>query len=283
MSARFFRLVARISFATILGVCLHVNGMKFPVGQAHAQDATSRPPRAEEAVAALQRASWEQLEEGLSLHQAVTALGTRLTTLKISPRLFRFSIEQQETPMGERAGAVLRRTGGVVAVNGGFFGQKADGQLYPVGELIDDGTSVSGSWSSVGGYLALNDDGVPDITLSSEGAPEWAREAVQTRPVLIEAGGRWAMRTNGTELERRSLFCVLGDGDLLLMVVSGGGLTLYEAGWVLRAANWGGHYGCEKAIALDGGGSTQLKVRGQSQLDVTGLTPVQNLLVVHRR
>ncbi len=283
MSARYFRNDLRSLLAACFVVCMSLVGIALPIEQADAQDATSRPPRAEEAVAALQRASWEQLEEGLSLHQAVTALGTRLTTLKISPKLFRFSIEQQETPMGERAGAMLRRTGGVIAVNGGFFGQKADGQLYPVGELIDDGASVSSSWSSVGGYLAFNDDGVPDITLSSDGAPEWAREAVQTRPVLIEKGGRWAMRTNGTELERRSLVCVLGDGDILLMVVSGGGLTLYEAGWVLRAANWGGHYGCEKAIALDGGGSTQLKVRGQSQLDVTGLTPVQNLLVVHRR
>ena len=217
------------------------------------------------------------------MHQATTALGTRLTSFKISPKLFRFSVEQQDAPTGERAGSVLRRTGGIIAINGGFFGLKQNGQLYPVGELIVDGASQSASWTSIGGYLALGEEGIPDITLSSDGAPEWAREAVQSKPVLIEAGGRWAMRTNGTELERRSIICVLEDGDILLMVVSGVGLTLFEAGWVLRAPDWGGFYGCDRAIALDGGGSTQLKVKGQTQLDVTGLTPVQNLLVIHRR
>ncbi len=248
-----------------------------------AQDTNSRPARSVEAVEALRQSSWEELETGLASLKANTALGTQVLALKISPEHFRFSIEQQATPKGERASSVAERTGGIIAFNGGFFGQKGQGDLYPVGMLIDDGKAVSSAWSNIGGFLALREDGRPEITLSRAGAPEWALEAVQSKPVLIETGGLWAMRTNGTELERRSLICILPDNNVVFMIISGGGLTLFEAGWLMRSPKWGGYFDCDRAIALDGGGSTQLKVRDHSQLDVSGVTGVQNLLVVHRR
>jgi exopolysaccharide biosynthesis protein len=264
----------------LLVVCLVLFQRNDP---AIASDISTPPPRAAEVISTLKFAQWEQLDDGLMLHQAYTALGTRLTALKMSADKFRFSIEQQSSPTGERASSVLERTSGHIAINGGFFGQKNDGSLYPVGQLIDDGVSHSTPWSNVGGYLAIGKEGNPDIIPSSNGLPAGIGDAVQTKPVLIEAGGLWAMNTNGTELARRSLVCILGDGDILLVVVSGGGLTLYEAGWILRSPKWGGFYDCDRAIAMDGGGSTQLQVRDNSQLDVTGLTPVQNLLVVHKR
>jgi exopolysaccharide biosynthesis protein len=250
---------------------------------ASASEISSPPPRAAEAVSTLKMHQWEKLEDGLMLHQASTALGTRFTTLKISLEEFRFSIEQQATPMGERASSALERTNAKIAINGGFFGQSDDGSLFPVGQLVDNGASHSGAWSSVGGYLAIDTDGMPDISVSSDGVPSNAVDAVQTKPVLIEAGGLWAMNTNGNEPEWRSLVCILADGDVLLVAVSGGGLTLYEAGWVLRAPKWGGFYDCDRAIALDGGGSTQLEVRDHPRLKISGLTPVQNLLLVDKR
>ena len=269
--------------ATSTFLCLGIAFLLTSAFTSIAQDVNSRPARSVEAVEALRLSSWEELETGLASLKANTALGTQVLALKISPEHFRFSIEQQATSKGERASAVVERTGGIIAFNGGFFGQKGEGDLYPVGMLIDDGKSVSGAWNSIGGFLALREDGWPDITLSQAGAPQWATEAVQSKPVLIETGGLWAMRTNGTELERRNLICILPDNNVVLMIISGGGLTLFEAGWLMRSPKWGGYFDCDRAIALDGGGSTQLKVRDHSQLDVTGVTGVQNLLVVHRR
>ena len=60
-------------------------------------------------------------------------------------------------------------------------------------------------------------------------------------------------------------------------------LSLYEAGWALRGEEWGGWFDCDSAIALDGGGSTQLYVEQHSKFTVLGDTPVHNAFVVKRK
>jgi exopolysaccharide biosynthesis protein len=250
---------------------------------ASAQDISERPARTSEAVNALKNSEWRELEEGLSLLQASTALGTRLTVLKIDSDHFRFSVEQQNLPEGERADDVIERSEALLVVNGGFFRIRKDNGLFPVGLLMDDGEAISSPWLSSGGFVSISADGNIAISESETGVPNNVREAIQSRPVLIAPGGKWAMRTNANLQERRTLLCLLGDGSIILMVVSGGGLSLYEAGWLLRGTARGGLMGCDAAIALDGGGSTQLSVRGHPGLDVTGFSPVQNFLAVSRR
>lgn len=245
-----------------------------------AQDASMRPSHASEAVAALEKAQWERLEDGLELIQVNTALGTRIDAIRIDREQYYFKIVEQNRPNGERVRRVQRRLGAAVVVNGGFFKITKDSNLEPVGMLILDGEARSDPWSVSGGYIALDHQGTASITLSPEGPPMWARHAVQTRPVLIEPGGRWAMNTNGTELEHRTLFCLLPDGDAVIVVVHGGGLTLFEAGWLLRAGKWGGYFGCDSAIALDGGGSSQIAVSEREDLYIPGVTRVQNFLAV---
>ena len=70
---------------------------------------------------------------------------------------------------------------------------------------------------------------------------------------------------------------------MLIVLVSGQGLSLFEAGWLLRGENWGGWFDCDSAIALDGGGSTQLYVADHPEMTIEGATPVQNALVVKRK
>ncbi|MGB7286141.1 MAG: phosphodiester glycosidase family protein [Salaquimonas sp.] len=251
--------------------------------QVHAQDAANRPARAAEAANALKMTKWREIEDGLSVITASTALGTKLTALKISSEMFRFSVEVQNQPSGERASSVLERTGATIVVNGGFFGLRADGSLYPVGQLVDDGAVLSSPWNSQGGFLSVDGKGEAKIIVSQNGLPSTSIDAIQSRPVLIEPGRKWAMRTNGLELERRTMLCELQDGDYILFTVSGGGLTLYEAGWLFRGPEWGGFFDCDSAIAMDGGGSTQLSIRGQSEFDITALTPVHNFLAISRR
>jgi exopolysaccharide biosynthesis protein len=248
-----------------------------------AQDAGDRPARTSEAVFALQNATWSELEKGLSLLQANTALGTRLTVLRIDPDLFSFSVIQQDRPDGERADEVLNRTGAAIAVNGGFFSIRKDDALAPVGMLMDDGVKISNPWVVTGGFVGISPEGRLKITESEKGIPEGIHEAIQSRPVLIEPGGLWAMRTNANDQERRTLLCLLKEGDAILVMISGGGLSLYEAGWLLRRPDRGGMFGCDSAIGLDGGGSTQLSVRERPELNVTGFSRVQNFLVVSHR
>lgn len=250
--------------------------------QGLAQDASNRPARAAEAANALKAARWKTLEEGFSVLEASTALGTEITVLMIPADDFRIDIVQQNTTNGERAKSVLRRTNASIVINGGFFGMNEDGTLFPVGQLVEDGVTHSPPWFGQGGYLILDENGRAEIRPSREGLPDNTMEALQSRPVLMEPGRTWAMRTNGIEPAWRTLFCVLDSGDYLVMVVTGGGLTLFEAGWLFRGTRWGGVFDCDSAIALDGGGSTQMSIRGHKELKVTGLTPVQNLLAFTR-
>lgn len=242
-----------------------------------------RPTHASEVVGELERASWESVSEDLSLLEVSTALGTRIRALRFNLETYKLAIEEQEKRKGERASRAIERLDADIVVNGGFFSIGTDEELKPVGMLILDGVARSTAWTRDGGFLVLDGDGNPAITLSKDGPPKQAANAVQSKPVLIEPGGKWAMNTNGTELESRTLFCLLPDNKALLVVVHGGGLTLFEAGWVLRAKKWGGFFGCDSALALDGGGSTQLSVRDRPDLKISGLSKVQNFVVVKRR
>lgn len=255
----------------------------FCYSSALAQDASQRPPHAGEVVGALERAQWETFDDGLRVIEVDTALGTRLTGISIDLERYRFGIIPQKGDEGERVSSVLRRTDARLAINGGFFSVGNDGKLRSVGMLILEGRAQSAAWPTSGGFLALDHGGKPAISLSPDGPPMWAHTAVQSRPVLIEPGGLWAMNTNSSEPARRTLFCLLSDNTALIVIVHGNGLSLFEAGWVLRGRPWGGFFGCDSAIALDGGGSTQLAVRDHENLTVTGLTRVHNIVAVFAR
>lgn len=251
-------------------------------GFAKAQGIAGRPARSAEAAAALTEAEWREIEPGLSALRATTALGTRLTALRISPERFAFSVHQQRKEGGERVESIAKRADAVVAVNGGFFSVSDDGKLQPVGLLKDDGEVLTPAWQRDGGFLAIR-KGRPFIRPTRKGMPGVAEEILQSKPVLIEPGKRWSMRVNRPNQEKRSLVCLLPDGDVVLFVVNGGGLSLFEAGWLFRSRSWGGYFDCDSAIALDGGGSTQLYVSGAEDYSIAGETPVQNALVITRR
>lgn len=251
--------------------------------QVPAQSLSQVPARTLEAVNALQENAWRQLAQGLDVLEVSTALGTRLTALRIDNSRYRFDVVQQQEESGERARSVVRRLDAVLAVNGGFFASSASGRLRPVGMLIDDGERLSSAWPQSGGFLAFNRDGQPSMSLSQAGPPEDTFEAIQSRPVILEQGGKWAMNTNGNDPERRTIFCQLDRENSLILVVSGQGLSLYEAGWLLRSPSWGGYFDCDWAIALDGGSSTQLTIANEWDLRVDALLGVQNFLVVQGR
>lgn len=250
---------------------------------ATAQSLSQIPPRTSEAVGSLKESVWRQLSPGLEVMEVATALGTRLVALRIANAGYRFNVVQQEGEKGEKVRSVVRRLDAVLAVNGGFFASSAQGRLTPVGMLVDDGEAQAAAWPHSGGFLAFDAEGMPDITLSADGPPEAAFEAIQSRPVILEPGGKWAMNTNGNDPERRTIFCRLDEETSLILLVSGQGLSLYEAGWLLRSPSWGGFFDCDSAIALDGGSSTQLTISGEWDLRVDALVGVQNFLVVQRR
>ena len=241
--------------------------------------AEEAPQLTAELAAALSAQSWSQLADGLRIIRAGSPAGTRITALEVSPDHFSLRIAVQHGNDGERVDAFGEREGAVLAINGGFFGEKEPGKgLYPVGLLRREGRDLSEGWSKTGGYLAISADGF-DLRPSGAGVPAGFAQLLQSKPMLIEPGGKWAMNTNSRLQRWRSLVCLRPDGNLVIALVTGFGLSLYEAGWLMRGAEDGGFFGCDSALALDGGGSSQLWVRDRPDLAVRGETPVHNALV----
>ncbi len=250
-------------------------------GPALAQQAET-PQRTTEARIAIEAAGWQEVEPGLLLLRASTG-GLAVTAFQIDQEKFAFGVAVQESPDGERVDALGPRGGALIAVNGGFFGEKSEGKgLYPVGLLRIDGKVRSPNWARSGGYILFGPDAIR-IEPSSPEAPAKPGTILQSKPLMIEPGGKWAMNTNQALWRPRTLLCALEDGKVVLLVLSGSGMSLYEAGWLMRAPRDGGHFGCDAALALDGGGSTQLWVENRDDLAVEGETAVHNGLVVKRR
>jgi hypothetical protein len=249
----------------------------------HAQAQENAPERTSEARAAIEAVTWEEIEPGLSLLRTSNAGGLVITAFKIDQKKFRFDIAVQEKPDGERVDTFGPRGDALVAVNGGFFGERESGKgLYSVGLLRLRGKARSPRWKSAGGFILFGDDGIA-ISPSREEVPEPPSTILQSKPLMIEPGGKWAMNTNQALWRPRTLLCTVKEGEVVLTVLSGSGMSLYEAGWLMRAKADGGYFGCDAAIALDGGGSTQLWVEDREELWVEGETPVHNALLVKRR
>jgi exopolysaccharide biosynthesis protein len=241
------------------------------------------PERTQDARAAIDAAAWQVLEPGLSLLRATSAGGLVITAFKIDQARFRFDIAVQEKPDGERVDVFGPRAEAVLASNGGFFGEQETGKgLYSVGLLRINGKARSPQWKTAGGFILFGDEGIA-IAPSRAQVPEKPATVLQSKPLMIEPGGKWAMNTNQALWRPRTLLCTLRGSEVVLLVLSGSGMSLYEAGWLMRPPAEGGHFGCDAAIALDGGGSTQLWVEGREDLWVEGETAVHNALLVKRR
>jgi len=242
------------------------------------------PVASAEAALAIADGKWIELEPGLSSLEARTATRVRLTALRIDQKRFRLAPIAQQKPDGETAAEFCNRAGAVLAVNGGFFGERDWRKgLYPVGYLRIDGKATGRNWKDAGGYILFNDEGlrIAPAAVTPPGAPE---TILQSKPLMIAPGGIWAMNTNQPPARPRTALCALPDSsEILLLVVHGAGLTLYETAWLMRSREEGGAFGCDAALALDGGSSTQLHVADRPELAVEGETAVHNALLALRR
>jgi len=237
------------------------------------------PIATRDVVQALNQAGWQSKEEGLDLMQAITQSGLVVTAYRISPERFSFEIVQQETQEGSRARAIGESVGAVITINGGFFAARESGNLYPVGYLRKNGKVHSKGWHDAGGLIEFRKDG-PTLSPTHQGIGEGAFDVLQTKPMILEPGAKWAMGSNRGIEKPRSLFCRKTNGDIIVVVITRIGLSLYEAGWVLRSKADGGFFECDSAIALDGGRSTQVWYADDQAYSHAGLTTVQNFIVV---
>lgn len=264
-----------LSVACFMSVTLMVSNTL-----AHSQDATA-PEGSAAVVRSLNALQWQVLEEGLQVIRATTEDGVEVKAFRISPDNFSFSIELQNDETGSRVKDVAEAAGAVVAINAGFFASTGT-NLYSVGYLRLKGDVKSKGWDSSGGILSLRPDGIK-LTPTHQGIPGGDFDVIQSKPMLIEPGGKWAMGSNSGLAKPRTILCTLDDGDVILLTVTRFGLTLYEAGWLMRSKEEGGFFGCDAALAFDGGRSTQVWYSGDEKYSSSGISPVHNFFVVRQK
>jgi uncharacterized protein YigE (DUF2233 family) len=208
----------------------------------------------------------------------------------VDPRVFLFAIDAPPDWARRTAEEALADSGIVLAVNTGLFRKNGT----PQGLVLDRGRRRS----ALAGWLdavVVVEDGRLRVT-DIEGARTLGEgaSAFQTLPWLVREGRVVLGVTSGVRLsrdhrDRRFTLCLEGDGSVRFLLsnfeVFGQaagrvpvGLTIPEQAVIAAAA------GCRDAVALDGGISAQLVVRGSARVHrMPGWRRVPLLMVARRR
>ncbi len=207
------------------------------------------------------------------------ALGLKVHAWTFDQSRFRASVAEQKMPKGSPVADMIGT--GIFAINGGFFERgKEDKVLSPSGLLIARGKQLAAENDRAGsGIVYVGADGFVAIGYRKQ-LPDHAgmREAIQVGPMLVEPGGKVGILNKQHNRDRRSAICVR-PGTFTAVVVEGG-LSLFQLASLLAAPSASGGFGCQVALNLDGGPSTQAILRAPGHRTQIGGSPVENALVV---
>jgi len=191
---------------------------------------------------------------------------------------YRLRTADKKDPHGSHVDELLGAKD-VFAINGGFFERDKQKVVAASGLLIVDGKEVAPEHDRAGsGIVYANAHGV-FIGYRKDLADHSAmKSALQVGPVLVDAGGKIGVVNKQHDRQNRSVLCLRPDGFVAVAVE--GGLSLFQLASLLAAPAPDG-IGCDSALNLDGGPSTQALFRASGhRIAVEGGWPVANALIV---
>lgn len=190
--------------------------------------------------------------------------------------LERYDVSIEDVGMTTAIGEALERSGGELAVNGGFFG--VDGK--PLGLAISGGVRLSPLAKKLsGGVLTIAGDRARLFETESFEQPEGTRFAVQCRPRLV-VGGRPNVKSDDGKRSERTALCIRDGGRTLeIALVRGeeGGPSLHALG------RWLADHGCEEALNLDGGPSSGAAFREPDRGVLAPRGPIRHAIVFKKK
>ena len=206
--------------------------------------------------------------------------GIRIHVFDFAQERFSLRVAEQKTATGNRLLEFLNRDEDVFAINGGYFERGADRALSPSGLLIVDGRTEARQHERAGsGVIYANAKGVGIAYRKDFRELSGVEQAVQAGPILVDPGGIKGIYKNVGGRFNRSAICLRGESFTAFVVE--GGISLFQLADLLSLPIAEGGFGCDVAINLDGGPSTQAILRaGSRQSGIDGGTTVQNALVV---
>lgn len=267
----------RIFLTVILIAILQTCGIVVKAAQDHAA-----PPRTLLVSNHLKIQKYTEIVPGMSVIKTRAPGGIELIAIRVKQNNFQFGLVKQRNDWGNWVEDTGKQEKAVVAFNGGFFSINKEIRRIPVGLLKINNVEYSSAWKKSGGYLVFRAGGLAILPTAGNAIPR-DPFVLQSKPTLIEPGGKWAMNTNRAIPKKRTLVCIDDNGDTIVLAIVSGGLSLYEAGWLMRGEDVGGYFNCDSALAMDGGGSTQIWVKDRPDLSYTGETPVHNAIIIRPR
>jgi uncharacterized protein YigE (DUF2233 family) len=209
--------------------------------------------------------------------------GIRIHVFDFEQARFALRVAEQKAATGSHATDFLAGKDDVFVINGGFFERDSRDRLSPSGLLIIDGEVVGKEHQRAGsGVLFATEDGVAIIPRKNFGNRSSVRHAVQVGPLLVDPGGVKGIYKNDVERHSRSAICLRGASFTAFVVE--GGISLFQFADLLSLPSDRGGFGCEVAINLDGGPSTQAVLRtGKVRREIAAGTPAENFIVISRK
>ena len=234
-------------------------------------------------------AAWQAVGEGLEMRKLeAEEYGIAVHGWRYDPALFRLTLATAADARGSSAEDMRRQRSAALTINAGFFDFDYRSRLTPVGLHVVEGrmlqpfdadkarNPLTGVLFSKNGEVAI----VPAREFDRDGAVDMA---LQAGPLVVDPGGANGIRRNAYDRLNRSAVCSGFDGHTLIVQASGG-LSLYEFGEILATKQADGGFGCERAINLDGGPSSQVSMDyNGAVLEVPGLWRVNSGLVLELR
>lgn len=208
--------------------------------------------------------------------------GIRIHVFDFEQARFTMRVAEQKAATGSPVGDLLDGDD-VFVINGGFFERDSRDRLSPSGLLIIDGKVVAEEHQRAGsGVIYVEADGVAITRRKDFRDRARVRHALQVGPLLVDPGGVKGIYKNDLERHNRSAICLRGTSFTAFVVE--GGISLFQLADLLSRPRDGGGFGCDIAINLDGGPSTQAVLRaGKVRSEIAGGTTVENAIVVSRK
>ena len=159
--------------------------------------------------------------------------------------------------------------------------------LSPSGLIISNGKMI----------FPVTDHGGSGVFCLKKGKPEvkWAKDTINSKeyelafqcgPVIVEHGGKLGVYNNNYRRLNRAAIGI-SDGKVIIAIVVGEksiGLSLYEFARYLSTPKEKGGAGCDVALNLDGGSSTQVRFYYKGIIiNINGLWAINSAVVVKRK
>jgi len=224
---------------------------------------------------------WNLLSDGIVYTKYSFEVGpeqrTTIHAFQIEPSKVRLDvvIADSRQQLGTTAKELAKTKKAAAVINGGFFTEAHKS----IGLLIQNGKTISKihktSWWSIFGLK----DGAPFITTPRDfTSSTMISMAVQAGPRLVIDGNIPKLKEG---VAVRSAVGITKDGKVVLVVTKDSPITLQELAQRMKRSRYEGGLECVNAMALDGGGSTQLYAKIKKfELSIEGLSYITNGLAV---